>query len=331
MKTAAMRSEIIANLVTTIIPVYNRPRLLRRAVESVLAQTYRPIEIIIVDDGSTDDTPEQARALAAQCPEIVRVVSQENRGPGGARETGRQIARGEFIQYLDSDDFLLPQKFELQVAGLQAHPECGVSYGKTRHEALPPDRPWKGTGEKVDFMFPAFLRERIWSTPTPLYRRTVVDRAGPWTTLRREEDWEYDCRIAALATRLHWSEDWVAEIGIDPQHGLSGRWANRPDLLRDRARAHALIYAHARRAGIDESAPEMQHYSRELFLLARQCASKGLVDEARQLFALAQEAAGAERAEGADFRLYEIASRFLGWKAVGKLACWSDRFRGTGQ
>jgi glycosyltransferase involved in cell wall biosynthesis len=322
-----MSAEIHDNLVATIIPVYNRPRLLCRAVESVLGQTYRPVEIIIVDDGSTDDTPEQARALAAQHPDIIRVVSQENRGPGGARESGRLLARGEFVQYLDSDDFLLPRKFELQVTGLRAHPECGVSYGKTRHHQLPPDRPWKRTGEKLDRMFPAFLRERCWSTPSPLYRRVVVDRAGPWTLLQQAEDWEYDCRVATQDTRLHFCDDFIAEIGTDGRRSLSSRWALDPKFLRDRAAAHALIYRHARTAGLDDAVPEMQHFSRQLFLLARQCASRGLVTEAQNLFALAREATGAARGARADFRLYETASKLLGWRVVGRLASLADLLR----
>ena len=109
---------LVEGLVSTIIPVHNRPALLREAVASVLAQTYRPIEIIVVDDGSTDETGREAEALAEAHPE-VHAIHRENGGPGAARETGRLAARGEFIQYLDSDDLLLPTKFELQVAGLR--------------------------------------------------------------------------------------------------------------------------------------------------------------------------------------------------------------------
>src|SRR6516162_5891082 len=109
---------LVEGLVSTIIAVHNRPLLLREAVASVLAQTYRPIEIIIVNDGSTDETGREAEALAVIHPE-VRAIHRENGGPGAARETGRLVAQGEFIQYLDSDDLLLPSKFERQVAGLR--------------------------------------------------------------------------------------------------------------------------------------------------------------------------------------------------------------------
>src|SRR5437016_1531203 len=107
--------------------------MLREAVASVLAQTYRPIEVIVADDGSTDDTPAVCRELAEQYPEVVRWTSQTNAGPGRARETGRGLARGEFIQYLDSDDLLGPRKFECQVAALRKRPDCGVAYCWTRY------------------------------------------------------------------------------------------------------------------------------------------------------------------------------------------------------
>ena len=100
-------------LISTIIPVFNRPALLREAVESVLGQTYRAIEILIVDDGSTDSTPAVVRELEKIAPTVVRGIRQENLGPGAAREAGRQMARWEFILYLDCDDLLL---VELHVA-----------------------------------------------------------------------------------------------------------------------------------------------------------------------------------------------------------------------
>ena len=122
-------------LVTTIVPVYNRTDMLAEAVDSVVDQSYRPIEIIIVDDGSTDDTPAACDALAAAHPDIIRVIHQPNGGPGLAREAALGAARGEFIQFLDSDDLLLPGKLEAQVAALQQQPECGVAYGWTASDA----------------------------------------------------------------------------------------------------------------------------------------------------------------------------------------------------
>jgi glycosyltransferase involved in cell wall biosynthesis len=316
-----------SGLVTTIIPVFNRAAMLREAVASVLAQTYRPIEVIVVDDGSNDDTAPAADRLAAAHPE-VRVIHQTNRGVGLARETGRLAAQGEFIQHLDSDDLLYPRKFELQVAGLRAHPECGVSYGWTRAvrsdgTVLP--EPEKRTRERIDTMFPSMLALRWWHTVTPLYRASLIERAGSWLPLVNEEDWEYDTRIASFGVRLHYTAEWIAEVRNHAGDRLSQR-GYVPRIMRDRAEAHALIFQHARSAGIDADTPEMRHYARELFLLARQCGAAGLSTESRMLFELAREASGSRR-NALQFRGYSIAAAILGWSLAGRLACLSDRLR----
>lgn len=323
-------SSSVKGLVSTIIPVHNRPALLRESVASVLAQTYRPIDIIIVDDGSTDQTQHVCDELAAQHLHEVHVIHQTNTGPGLAREAGRQIARGEFIQYLDSDDVLLPEKFSLQVAGLNAHPECGVAYGKTRYRysdgRIEPGA-WKGSGNNVATMFPSFLLSRWWDTPTPLYRASVCQQAGPWTNLRLEEDWEYDCRIAALGVHLYFCNEFIVEVRDHTEQRLCKGEALDPMRLTERAKAHALIFRHAQRAGINESFAEMQHFARELFLLSRQCGAAGLRAESRELFTLARIASGESRARGWDFRLYKLFAAVLGWTALGKFVCYSDGFR----
>lgn len=314
-------------LVSTIVPVFNRPRQLREAVASVLAQDYRPIEVLIVDDGSTDETVAAADRLAQEH-DAVRAIHQSNGGPGRAREAGRQEARGEFIQYLDSDDLLLPGKFSAQVAGLQARPECGVSYGWTQYRrpdgSLDPAR-WKATGHEARRLFPSFLRERWWETATPLFREKTCAAAGAWSEQWLEEDWEYDCRVAALGVELHYVPAFVAEHRHHAAARLSGAGL-RPEPLAQRARSHELILEHARRAGLGPELPEMQHFARGLFLLARQCGAVGLVTESKRLFSLAREASG-ECGDGPDFVLYRGAAALLGWRLAGKLACWSDRLR----
>jgi glycosyltransferase involved in cell wall biosynthesis len=313
----------MSGLVSIIIPVYNRAAMLREAVASALAQTYRPLEVIVVDDGSTDDTARVADELSGA---EVRVIHQGNSGTGAAREAGRRAARGEFVQHLDSDDLLLPRKLEVQVAALRARPECRAAYGWTRlrrRDGSAEPQPWKRSGERIEAMFPAMLQSRWWDTPTPLYRRSLIDTAGPWTTLRVEEDWEYDARVAALGVPLAYCEEWVCEVRTHDDH-LSGK--SDAATLRDRATAHALIYAHARHAGIADRAPEMQHFARELFLLARQCGAAGLADESRRLFELARQASGA-RAGRLQFRLYRALAGLLGWTGMGKLSRMADRLR----
>lgn len=326
-----MSEIVISRLVTTVIPVFNRPQLLHDAAHSVLAQTYRPIEVIIVDDGSTDDTGRVAEGLAATNTDLVRVLHVPNGGPGRAREAGRQVARGEFIQYLDSDDLVLPRKFEIQVGALRAHPECDIAYGKTqfaRVGQIPVSNAHKGTGKRHEFLFPELLVGRWWSTNTPLYRRSLCDRLGPWTDLWNEEDWEYEARAAAMGTRLCYCDEFVSVTrSHEPDQHLCYQGGSDPRKLRDRARAHELILGHAQAAGIKADQPEMQHFARELFLLSRQCGAAGLADESETLFTLAREASTPERAAGWDYQFYGIAADLIGWNRLGRLACTLDKLR----
>ncbi len=312
------------SLVSVVIPVYNRPAMLRDAVASALAQTYRPIEIVIVDDGSTDETSAVADALASEYRDVVRVIHQPKAGVGLAREAGRQAAQGEFIQYLDSDDVLLPRKFDLQVAALRSRANCGAAYGWTRFrdaDGRIEPRPWKRSGEPMETMFPAMLQSRWWDTPTPLYRRSVIDAAGPWLSLRIEEDWEYDARIAALNGGLVFVEEWVCEVR-EHRDGHLSRNGTEAAGLRDRATAHERILGHARRAGIDDRKPEMQQFARKLFLLARQCGAAGLRDESQRLVTAARTVSQAR-----DLRLYEAIARIVGWTTAGRIATLSDLLR----
>lgn len=319
------------SVVSTIIPVHDRAAQLREAVESVLTQTYRPIEVLIVDDGSTDDTAGVAQRLATEHPAEIRALHVPNGGPGLAREAGRREARGEFLQYLDSDDVLLPGKFERQVAALRAEPGSGVCYGMTRYvddTGRGADSAWRRTGERIEHMFPSFLVDRWWGTSTPLYRRSVTDAVGPWTALWNEEDWEYDCRVAALGPRLAFVPHFVSEQRGHGGDRLSRDGSTDPAKLRDRAAAHALILGHARRAGIGPRQEEMRHFVRELFLLSRQCGAAGLGAEAQHLHRLAIEAADGGDGGRVDLWIYGVLARGVGWDRIGSLACALDRWRG---
>lgn len=319
-----------SGLVTTIIPVFNRGEMLREAVFSVLGQTYRPIEIIIVDDGSTDDTPRVCEELADQHPGIVRVLRQENAGPGVARQTGLDAANGEYIQYLDSDDLLLSEKFEKQVTALERNQEAGVAYCKIREyhvQQKPTNVPARQSGRMIRKLFPLLLYGRIWTTEAPLYRRSVCEAVGSWTKLRQEEDWEYECRVAAMGTSLVWCDEFLCDHRHHDGPRAGGKSLRDPQKMRGRMQAHQLIYSHARRAGIDSNEPAMQHFARRLFLLSRQCGTAGLTEEAQKLFVLSQEASGSKRARAFDYRTYQALAKITGWKVAGRLSEYIDRMR----
>lgn len=325
-----MPEPMVPDLVSTIIPVHNRPAMLREAVESVLAQTYWPIEIIIVDDASTDETPAVCDQLATEHTNEIRAFHQEsNTGPGPAREKGRIHARGEFIQYLDSDDLLGPEKFEIQVDALREKPNCGVAYGITAYQrstGTERSSPWKRTGERIEAMFPSFLQSRWWDTSTPLFRRALTDAAGPWLDLSLEEDWEYDCRVASLGVNLVFCPELVSITREHSDSRLNRMGLSRSG-LKGRAAAHEAILRHATRASIPRTSPEMQHFSRELFLLARQCGAASLTDESRILFKLASETSMGSMWQLSQFWVYRTIATALGWRNAGRLSYGYDSLR----
>lgn len=112
--------------VSVVIPAYNAAAFLAEAVASALGQSRPPLEVIVIDDGSTDGSPAIARGVGSR----VRVISQENRGAAAARNRGIEAASGEWIAFLDADDLWVPTKLEEQLAFLESHAECAAVYAQ---------------------------------------------------------------------------------------------------------------------------------------------------------------------------------------------------------
>lgn len=113
-------------IVSVVIPTYNQARYLPQAIESVLSQSYTDLEVIVVNDGSTDDTNE---VISSYKDDRLLVVNQSNRGRPAARNTGLASASGSFICFLDSDDAYCPDKLEAQIEHFNGNPQLAVSYG----------------------------------------------------------------------------------------------------------------------------------------------------------------------------------------------------------
>lgn len=114
-------SNQLATLVSVIIPTYNSGTFLAAAINSVLDQSYQPVEIIVIDDGSTDDSA----AIAQQCGPTIQLVKQPNAGPAAARNHGVALAQGEWLAFLDADDWWHPQKLEKQMMRFAQQPALG--------------------------------------------------------------------------------------------------------------------------------------------------------------------------------------------------------------
>lgn len=308
------------NQVSVIVPVHNRPALLREAVAAVMAQSYRDIEIVIVDDGSSDDTPAVALALSQANPDIIRVVSQANAGPGAARNLGLTHARGEFIQYLDSDDLLEPRKFEWQVQALRAHPEAGVAYGLTRRVNLATGeaRDWACTNEDVVDIFPSFLLKRGWDTNSPLWRRSVCDAIGPWVELRCLEDWEHDLRAGLLGVKPVRVQGHVATVRDHGETRASGMDTGfTPAIVRDMFVAHRSIWRKMQEADKTEWTC-LEPFSRKVFWIARLCGERGLEAEADEALELAREIMAIGGSTGR-IRAFRAMKQVLGWRWTVRL------------
>ena len=112
---------------SVIVPLYNTERYIEEALDSVIAQTYHDFEVVVVNDASTDTGPKIVEQYAAR-DKRIRMITQENRGLAGARNTGIRNARARYIALLDADDAFLPQKLEQHFKHLESNPHVGVSY-----------------------------------------------------------------------------------------------------------------------------------------------------------------------------------------------------------
>lgn len=211
--------------VSVIIPVFNGAAFVDKAIRSVLTQTFQDFEIIVVDDGSTDNT---AKVVKAIVDDRVHYVYQPNQGPATARNNGIQRARGEFVAFLDSDDRWLPSKLEMQLRRLSEVPEAGLVHcaalivdvegnAKGCHSA-------RLEGQVLDTLL---MGNQI-ATSSVMVPCWVFDRVGVFDqNIRGPEDWELWMRIAAALPVVAVRDTLVMYTF------LPGGFGKKIDMLRD--------------------------------------------------------------------------------------------------
>ncbi len=167
--------------VSVIIPSYNGSKYLPETLDSVLKQTYADYEIIIVDDGSSDDTKDVVEEYRRKYPRKIKYIYQDNGGPACARNNGIKNSSGEFVAFVDCDDIWVSEKLEVQVDYLRKHPECGFVFsdvfaldedgkvGKTMMRLKSPE-----SGK----IFYSLLRENFVLTLTLLVRRECIEKVN---------------------------------------------------------------------------------------------------------------------------------------------------------
>jgi glycosyltransferase involved in cell wall biosynthesis len=186
-------------MVSVVIPVFNAGKRLLEAIAAVEQQRYDPLEIIVVDDGSTDETP----ALVRQLGDRVRTVRQPNRGPAAARNRGLALACGDLFAFIDADDLWPSGKLQLQAGRLMAEPDLDVVLGRISYVAeagsIQPELRWEDPDERT------LVNVHMGSG---LYRRRAFERVGPFDdTLRFNEDTDWFLRAREVGLRIRILED----------------------------------------------------------------------------------------------------------------------------
>lgn len=191
-----------AQTVSVLIPTFNRAVWLTQSLDSILAQTRRPDEIIVINDGSTDDTLERLEPYGPH----IRIINQDNAGKSAALNRGLAAATGDLIWVFDDDDLATHDALEKLLKLLARNPEAGFAYGRhNRFETRPNGKTrWRSTGywrncPPEDFLFESLL-DMFAHQPGILVKKSLFERAGPFDeTLIRSQDYEMLLRLAVLA------------------------------------------------------------------------------------------------------------------------------------
>jgi len=189
--------------VSLVIATFNHGRFLAEALDSALAQTLKGLEIVVVDDGSTDDTPAVLASYAGK----VRIVRQPNRGLAAARNTGLATARGRYVSFLDADDVLMPTKLAEQHALLERAQTVGWTYCDVLIETVATGAQMRaserfGYGARMldGWLFPELIHGNFIPAIAPLVRRGVLDAVGGFDEqLTALEDWDLWLRLSLIS------------------------------------------------------------------------------------------------------------------------------------
>lgn len=202
---AASAKFSVNQLVSILIPAYNASQWLPSTLRSAIGQTWQNKEIIVVDDGSKDNTLAVARQFESKG---VRVVTQANQGAAAARNRAFQECRGDYIQWLDADDLLSPNKIEAQMREVQGR-DVLLSSGwadflyRPRHARFVPSALWADL-RPVDWLVHKLTLNLHMQTATWLVSRELTQAAGPWDTrLMGDDDGEYFCRVLLASKGVH--------------------------------------------------------------------------------------------------------------------------------
>lgn len=222
----------MAELVSILIPCYNAAKWLKESIESALSQTWSNKEIIIVDDGSTDNSLKIAKQYESN---IVKVISQLNKGAAAARNKAFEYARGDYIQWLDADDLLAPDKIEKQmrVADRARNPRillsCSWANFNYQYQSAKfvPDNLWCDL-DPIEWLITKFNKGVSMNPAVWIVSRTLTERAGPWDErLSLDDDGEYFARLVATSEKIIFVPDARSYYRKSTPWSLGGSISNK--------------------------------------------------------------------------------------------------------
>jgi glycosyltransferase involved in cell wall biosynthesis len=205
----------MVQLVSIIIPVYNGERHLQQCLQSVISQTHSTIEIIVVNDGSTDNTINILKNIQD---ERLTVINTENRGACYARNIGFELSKGIYIQFLDADDYLSLNKIEKQLRALaNTHQHLAICNTIIINEtsdilgSLPEQHQWlKDSESGIEFLLLLYKNYGMIQTNAWLTPRSLVLKAGKWNEkLKQDQDGEFFCRIVIASTGIRYAKNCI--------------------------------------------------------------------------------------------------------------------------
>lgn len=203
---------MVAPLVSIVIPCFNAEKHVSDAIRSAFSQDVERLEVIVVDDGSVDRTVEVAESFGSG----IKILRQSNQGAASARNAGIQESRGQFVAFLDSDDWWHPRKLSTQLAHLQACAKCGAVFATWLEACSPTDPSWTAllaadlanshlelAAEHSGWLYSELLLDSVIHTSSILIRRSIVDQIGLFDVgLLRGQDLDYWLRMSRV-TEIH--------------------------------------------------------------------------------------------------------------------------------
>lgn len=314
------------SLVSILIPAHNAEQWIVETLESALVQTWQDKETIVIDDGSTDNTLAVAQSFEARG---VKIISQDNQGASAARNCALQEAQGDFIQYLDADDLLAPDKIERQVQLLndQGNPECVASgewarfYNSPTEAKFIPEPVWHDMSP-IDWVICSWEGGGMMHPAAWLVPRVIAETAGPWNeTLSLNDDGEYFFRVVLASKEVKFCSGAKSYYRSGISTSLSG--SNTPAACK--SAFHSLELSANHLLAVEDS-PRTRHACATAFQRFIYTVYPDMPDLVQKAEAKVQLLGGFDlKASGSP--MFQLLSNTVGWKLAKQIQTYHSRLR----